>query len=281
MADQDVLAVEAALAAEASAHVRRDDPDAVLGEPQRVGQVDPGPVRSLGREPYGELVPGRLGIRQHTPCLHRHGHHPGALHVQAADMVRFGERLVDVASLSLHGIAVVGAELFVGQRRAVFQGGLGVGDNGEGFISHLNGRGRVLGHGAALRHHRRYGRPHRVDRAPGQHRMIRHVHARRHHGCLESQAPDVVAREHAFHAGHGRGFGCIDGQEPGVGVRAPVNRHVQDARQLHVVHVASLAGEQGRVLDPPDGSADKVRRAALLCTHGSSSKVRAAGDGDT
>ena len=66
-AARDLLGEQVPLDAEAAADVGRDDADAVLGHPQRVGEARAHEVRDLRRRPDRQLVVGRVVLARCTP----------------------------------------------------------------------------------------------------------------------------------------------------------------------------------------------------------------------
>ena len=93
-------------------------------------------------------------------------------------------------------------------------------------------------------------RARRPDRRIGhQHRDLAGGDARRH----------VVGGEHRVNAGHGARRGAVDLAEAGMGVRAPHERGVQHAGQVHVIDELAPPGEQRRVFEARDPCAEVLR----------------------
>ena len=101
-----------------------------------------------------------------------------------------------------------------------------------------------LGHDGGDRHARR------MDDAAGQQGMRRYLHARHHWRHRHVQRSPGRRRSprrprRAWPARHSSVWSIL---ACGCGLR---KRHVQHARQLHVVHITSLAGDQYPVFDTP------------------------------
>ena len=69
---------------------------------------------------------------------------------------------------------------------------------------------------------------------------------------------DVSAGVHGEHAGRRLGGVGVDAGDTGVGVGASQDGRVDHARQLDVVGVGGLAGDQARVLPTPDAGSENA-----------------------
>ena len=69
---------------------------------------------------------------------------------------------------------------------------------------------------------------------------------------------DVGPDEDGHHAGHRLGGGRVDRADVGVRVGAAKDRQVGHRRQLDVVEIVAVAGDEARILDPLDRVAEDV-----------------------
>ena len=260
---RDLVGEGVALAAEAAAHRRGDDPDVSHGKVQHPGEGAMHVVGRLGRGPQRQLPVRGVG-RQRTVLLH--GQVGVALEEVGAleDLVRLlktglhlaeleGDRLLDV------GAPVPGMDAVVlGLQRAL---------DGKDGIEHL-----VVD----------------VDEAQG---LLRHVLADgRHRRHRVADVADLVHRQRFLVLGGGHDaelrrhvVAGDDGVDPRklqrpaggdavdqrVGMRAPQQPGEQHARHDDVVRVAGVARALGRTVDTRQRLADNREPVLLpVCTHG-------------
>ena len=216
-------------------------------------------VRRLGRVVDGQVAGGRVEIRDQAARLQRH---PG----MAAEMVGLldhgvglGVGRIDIAGgvLALPGEVV--AELGMDDRRVRIERGLHVGRRGQRLPFDLDQLGRVLGLLAALGD-------------DGHHRLAlpaRHLHGERVLGRRfqpfemgENADPGIVdagkvgSRDHRHHAGRGGGGRAIDGNDPGMRVRAAHEGGMHHARQHDVVDEGAAPVRQAPCVGPRHAAAD-------------------------
>lgn len=114
---------------------------------------------------------------------------------------------------------------------------------GSGFVVDHHGLGGVLGQGAAFRDHGHDPFAGIAHDAVGE-RIALDL------GRVDAGQDGVgvglelLAGEHVVHARHGQGSGGVDRDDPGVGVGAGDDGHVQHAGQLDVGGVAALADDE-------------------------------------
>ena len=145
--------------------------------------------------------------------------------------------------------------------RAGVEGRLGVHLGGERLEADRDELRRVLGEVAVLRDDRRHRLARVADRRAGEHRQLRRLVARHAGGRPERvEGPlEVGGGDHRGDAGGaGRPRG-VDAGDPGVALVAPAERDVERARPAEVVHVASAAGEEARVLETLHPGPDEAR----------------------
>ena len=149
------------------------------------------------------------------------------------DDIRLGESVVDVAERDRHAardvrrgvrrrVVAVRAQEVVQHGRVGLHRFVHVEDPGQGFVVDLDQLQRRLG---GLRRRRR-DRRHRVsgvERLVAGHDVAAHeaqVGGTDHHGRVEGEVHEVVARHHGFHAGRRGGAPDVDGPDARVRVRA-------------------------------------------------------------
>jgi hypothetical protein len=263
-----LFGVEIDLAAEAPAHVGRDDPDLVLFEAVHERQQQPDQVRRLGGGPHRELAGAGVPLRHHAAGLHGVGdkplvddalphHHPG-----------FTEGLVGVAPGDRPIERGVVGSFGVQHRRTGGDGPLLIGHRGQRLELGPHRQHRVSGAVGVLRHHRRDDVALEADLVDRDHRMGRHLHVGQHPaaGHLAHLALQVGAGEHRHHSGHGPGRRGIDTEDAGVGVGTAYESHGGGAWGSDIGHVLPLAVEQPGVL-PPFHPLTDLRRLCCLCGH--------------
>lgn len=121
---QRLFAVDVELGAEAAAHLGRDDPEAVLGDPEHAGKLEAHEMGDLRRGPQRDRTGAEVG--HHAARLDRRSGRAVVDDAPLDDDVGLGERLVDVPAAQRPVVDLVGAELLVDERRAVLERGLGV-----------------------------------------------------------------------------------------------------------------------------------------------------------
>ena len=246
------------LRAEAAAHVRRDDPQLVLGYAGDEGEHDPQHVRDLGGRPHRVLVGD--GRADHGPRFHGRRDQPlltvGALdhhrrvtergvYVPVAE--RPGERLVP-GRVQLHG-AVRESRLHVEHRL-------------KRLVVHVDELERVGGGVAVAGDHARHDLA-AVPDGVHRHRRVLGDNDVRGDGPGAGQRAllrgEVGAGVGGEDPGGLAGRGHVDGGDPRVRVRAAQERDMHHAGERDVVGPVGLPGDQAGVFLPCPGLADLGR----------------------
>ena len=175
---QRLLAVDVQLAAEAAAHLRGDDADAVFREPEHQRQHGPQEMRDLGRAPHGQLVLAREVPGHHAAGLHRDRRQPLVDELLLDDDVGVGAGLVHVPGAALEGEGLVAVPLGMDDGRARLQRLLQVRDRGQRLVVHLDQVEGVPGRIRVLGHHRGNRLSHVPHDLLGQHRVRRRAQRR-------------------------------------------------------------------------------------------------------
>ena len=263
-AERDVLGIEDRLHPEPTAHVGRDDADAVLGQAEDPGQAVARQVRDLGAGPEGELALGRVPVRDPAAPFERRRRLPvraeGALHHDG----RAGQGRLHVAVLE-----PARQEHVVG-RRVVDDGAVAAGSDDvhhrrQRLVVDRDQRGAVLGRVAVAGHDGGHRLAREARLRPGQDRLLgldvgRQRRARAHAMPGEVR---IGARHHRHDARSRRRARGLDAADPGVRVDAAHEGDVQHAGQLDVAHVPSPPGDEARVLLPGDTRPEHARRAGM------------------
>ena len=118
---QRFLGVVVELHAEAAAHVRRDHPQLVLGDVERLGEVAAHDVRRLVGGPHRVAVVDLVVVPQVTAGLHRGGGNTVGRHRDLGDVVGLRQR-----RLRLFPKPVLGDQHLVGAEGGMHQRGLGI-----------------------------------------------------------------------------------------------------------------------------------------------------------
>ena len=261
-AQRHILGIQPGLDAERAAHVGRDDPDAVFGQAEQLGDDVPDDVRDLGARPEGEAAPLGLPQRQAGPAFHRVARVPVGDQLTLHDEVRGREGGLGVARREGPGEQdVVG--------RFVVHRGLGPGvpgrhgDRQRGVV-HVDQRERVLGQVTAVCHHGRDRLAREAGLAGGQDRL-RGLDVTRQGGPgVQRGVAEILSGEHGPDARQRAGLAGVDGVDPGVRVRAAQEGHVPGPGRLEVGHVGPAAGDQPQVLLAGHRCADGVLHRASL-----------------
>ena len=250
-AGEEILGVDPELQPEAAANVGRDDPDRLLAEAERLGQLLADEVRDLGRHVDVERARAGSPLREHGSRLHRQAGHAVDDEATGHDDVRVGETRLDVArALRVADEEVRVEHVGVDDRSAGRQRRGDVAHVRQGLVLDLEQVERVLcdvpasggdaDDGLALVRgdvvHQRPMRDRRCarDRAEDADRL----------GALGDVAPD----EDVIDAVEGSRLGGVDAQHPGVRERAAGNGHLDHVGPIDVVGELAGAPEQPVVL---------------------------------
>ena len=262
------------LAPEGPTDVRTDAADLVLGDAgHEGGEQQSLDVRCLARHPDRVLVGARVVPADVAAGLHRVGDEslvddPLADHDLGVVDGRVRARLVADRPLEHDVVRGVLVEL----RRACLGRLLRIDDGRERLPVHDDQVERVEGLRLGLGDDGRHalagpldavGRedPRRVDV------VLESGAAAGRPGHRERVVRDVGADPDAEDARGRLGRGRVDRADVGVRVRAAQDGHVGHRRELDVVEVVALAGDEARVLDPLDGLAEGVGRGVEHVGH--------------
>ena len=262
-ADERFFRIEAALGAEAAAHVRgRDHAHAVLGQVEQIGKHGADRVGRLGRVPHREGVERLVVARDDAAALHRvaaAAHHPEGL-AQGVIGRREGALWLSDALNDVSGDVV--AQLFVDERRAPRQRRRGRGDHRQHVVFDVNGVAGILGESARFRDDRRDHFAGVADLVAGQGVADAVTERGAGHRARHARGPrlldvgDVFGGDDREHAGQRQRRRRVDQPHAGVSVRAAQHRRVDDAGDLEVVDECPAPREQARVLATRDRCAD-------------------------
>ena len=262
--DDELLAIEAVLDAEAAADVRGDDADRVLGHAEHVREHPAGAVRRLRRVPDVEAVAGlaTLVAGYDTPGLERLPAQAAEAEVEPQYDVGFGEGAIDVADVVGHRGRNVVVGAIVEQRRAGLERSLRIDDWRQLLVLDLDGIQRVLGQISALGDDRGHRLADVAD-AIGRQR-IRHLGAkgavRHQHRQLCGIGSEIGEADRVEHARLGAGRGYVDSNDACVCVRAAEESGMCHARQPDIGHVEAIAAQQPRILASAHALADVATR---------------------
>ena len=281
---EGVLLVDGDLGAEAAAHAPRHQVDLPGLEMEPLGDLVPHPVRGLGVAPYCELLRALVPDGAARPGLHGEGNHALADHLRLDDHRRPREGAVHVALLPLEAHGDIGARLRIEEGSAGLERALRVPHGGERLVVDLDGLGRIRGGLGALGRHHRHRLAHVAQPPLGEHRVALQAHEVEHlrrdrrvdHTDLRV---DVGAGQHGHDAREGAGGPGVDAREHGVRVGTPDEGEGQRALEAHVVDIGIAAGDELRVLEPLERTADVLDRhdVPLPGTEVAASRNRGAG----
>ncbi len=266
-----VLRIEERLHAEPAADVGRDHPH-LLGLQAEIGRehVAMAPA-ALGAGLHGELARGRVPLGDAGARLHGVADDPVVDELQLDHLGRLGERRLDGRL-----VAIVPVEGEVARCFGVHLGGTGiqrlggVGDGREVLVLDLDQLGRVLGLDAVLGHDEGDVVAHIVDLVRAQDRVLG-IRALRavpvgHRDQAGDHRVQLGSGHHQQHAGCGLGRRGVQPRDLRVRGRRAQHVAVRLAREVDVVGVASLAGDEPLVLDPADRLSDpELAHAVLPC----------------
>ncbi len=172
--DDEVLRVGADLDAKGSTNLRRDYPDLVLAETERLGDIVPAPVGRLRRGPDDQPAGCSVWGRDDRPSLHRDTGKPLAANPLLHHDRRAFERVLDLPLGPAPAHPDVVFNLIVELWRAGLAGLLGIDHGREQHVVHVNGIRRVTGGIRGHGNHRGDRLSHVADRV-GRHRVDRRL----------------------------------------------------------------------------------------------------------
>ena len=265
----DITRVHRGLVAEAAADVRGDDPDLVLGQAKEQRVQRPVRVRGLRGGPHGQLPADLVHVGDRPARLQRGRVDPRVEHVLADRHLGVAEDLVGafgVAGLPVEDVVAGPVLQVVADERGVgVQCLAGVGHRGQQLVLHVDQLERVPGRVVVVGHHERHLLALEPDLVGGQHGLP--VTGQGGHPG-QAASGQGLAGDDGLDLGVGLGRDGVDGDDPGVRVRAAQHRAVEHAGQVHIVHVRALAADEPLVFlaqhppearghcDPPGCSAE-------------------------
>ena len=265
---EELLRVYVQLRSESASDVRRDDAQLRLVEAERGGGEHTQEVRDLRGRVEGEVSrASRNG--KHGTRLDRVRDEPRLVVASRDDHVRVLELLARRVGVEAPHVALVRAEVGVGERGSVVERRRHVGDRVERLPVDLDELRGVLRLGARLGDHDRHSVS-LVARDVGQRVVRRVLHVlgdrpRARHRRLPVVL-DVGRREDREDAVGRPGRGKIDLADARMCVRAPDDHHEGGPHGGHVVDERAAAGEERLVLPALDRRAD-VRSSFLGGAH--------------
>jgi len=256
--DDELLRVELALVAEATADIGCHDAQPPLGPAELLGHQPPDVVRHLGGCVQRDAVVRRAGGGQQRPRLDRHAGQPVVACRERNGVWRGGEGRLDPGAVT-PGPAEgdVAGGLGVQGWRAFGQCGIGVRQGRLDIPFHVHRLDGVAGQHAVGGDHHREDFADMPDDLTCD-REARHLRAhgpqrahRAHPGRFE-----IGAGQDEGHAGQGRHLVQVGQAEAGMGVRRTGHGAVQPRRRRNIRHEQALASQQPVILEPSQRLAD-------------------------
>ena len=249
---------------EAAAHLRRDDPDLMLRHPGDQAGHEPRNVRVLRRVPQRQFPHCRRPGGNGRPGFHRRGNQLLLLNGFADHNGGLGKGGVGVPAGGHPVERLVAGRVLMQLRRPRAQRRLRVDDGRQRLVVHLNQFQRILRLVAVLRHHHGHRVAHIAHPVNGNGGVGNRLQIRVGDGPGAGNGVQNAGRVRpgidGKHAGRAFGGVGIDAPDAGVSVGAAQNRRVDHSRQLDVVGVGGLPGNQARIFPPPDAGAEYAGR---------------------
>jgi hypothetical protein len=245
------------LGTETAADIRCYNPQLVLRNTD--GFRDPAPVhmRNLARNVDRQRAIG-AGLGDDGARFHAGRDQPVVDDAQSNELIGIPRGFLVIATANpKHGRDVVG-HVVVELWRAVANRGLFIDHRGQRLVVDIDSAQGIVGFGLRRGHHQGHAFADETHALDGDDRAGRHLGSRndpvRDDGADLSR--QVLAGKRQADAGRGAGCGEIDAADDGMGMRRSQDRHMQHARQLDVVDVAAVAGDELEILPPPQRLAD-------------------------
>ena len=265
---QGLLRIHERLHAETTTDVRRRHDAQLLlrylehGLGKRVAHE----MRALGAGVEHRALGRRVPVAERVARLHRIHDNAVVDDLQRRDVRGLGEGGVGCGEIGRVVVPVehqVAGNGFEQLRRAFLQGGAGVGDCRQGFVVDLNRTGGILRLQQGFGHDQRdrlSDMAHLVDREHGAGRVearrtISVVERRVTRNIAKSVGLHVVAGKHKQDAGHRARCGSLDAAKVGMGRLRAYDDGMRHVADLHVVDVATPAGDQRLVFETSYGLA--------------------------
>ena len=261
--DERLLGIDEGLHAECAADIGRDQPQRLLGDfEHHFGQRVAHEVRTLGRRIEGRAAARRVKVGNGVARLHRVRHDAVVDEIERGDVRGLGEGgvgrlgVAEVVVPVEHQVAgnMIEQPRCIGSERV-----RGIGHRRQHIVLDLDGLGGVARGGHGLGHDKGDRLTDVSHLALRQHRTGRVV-ARRAVAIDEwHQAADVaetvgarvLAGRHEQHAGHAPRRGGVDTLDVRVGHRRAQHERLRRVRQIDVVGVAALPGNETQIFVTP------------------------------
>ena len=255
---EKLLGVHVELASEATADLRRDNPDAVLGKAESDGELGSKEMRDLRAGPERHLSEAAIELSDDGPWLESDRNLPLVHQPQSKNDIGVQESLVDISREERKLEGDVRALLLVHQRRAVLRRRLNVHYGLEALVADVHPLRRVASPRWIDRDHGRHRVAHVADLVDRKRPMGRFLQLLQVVGDREAghRALKICPGHYGHDAIHPLGLRDVDLRDPGVGVRAADEHHREHARKLEVVRVGRASSDETRILFPADSGAD-------------------------
>ena len=272
--DDHFFGVVRDLAAEATAHVGRDDPHLVLGEAHDEGahqQADD--VRVLGSGVQGVVVPGTVVVANGAAGFDGVADQSLIVELNRGDVVGISHRLVRlflVAQAPVEDYVVGHVVEYLGSARL---GGLDHVDDGlQDIVVHVHELGRIDGLCRRLGDDYGNGITYVPDLVYGQRGMRRLLHGV---AVLEIDLPagrqtanevggHFLTRQHGYDPGRRAGRRAVDAFDLGVRVGAADDGGIGHFGQHDIVDVSAFAGDESLILNALYGLSTYACHGILL-----------------
>ena len=261
---EQVLRIEMHLRAEPAADVGRDDPQAMLGNADRVRNPAAMHVRDLALQVKRQ---GAIDIALSQDRARLHAGRDQAIVGEAErdDLIGLPRGLAVVAAADLVDCGDVVGHVVVQLRRAIADRGFLVDDGGKYFVIDLDQPDGIVRPGLGFGDHQRDAFADETDPVDRDHGPVRHLRSRDDpvRNDRSDLACEIGTRQRQADAGRRARRGEIDLLDDGMGMRRSQHRHMQHARRLDVVGIAPLAGDELEILAPAQRLADIFERGCF------------------
>jgi len=243
-----VLGADRGLATKGASHVGGDHLHGLQGQAQRLRQLGTRTAGRLRGQPGLEALRGRVPLHHGGARLERARGHARQLYLHA----RRGWALRHHAVAQAHRRHTIARHACI-DRRSLCVSAVGHGRPLFDVGPHqIGGRLRLR---TCLGHHQGQRRAHGQHPIEGDDSRGGQLQRRQQGIDLRCrQARKISGGEDGTHAGSVQRRGHVHAQHPAMGMRTAHEHRVQQARQLHVAHVAARAGQQALVLPAQPGA---------------------------
>ena len=251
-ARQGLFAIDVELAAEATAHVRRDHAQLGLGYPQHDCREGADEVRDLGGGPERDGLGAGVVLGHDAARLDGDRGQAAVLHPLLDHAIRPVARLLpgELAALERPVEGQVVVQALVDERRAGRERGLGIGRHGQRVVLNVDELERVTRGLERRRDDRCHRLADEARLALGQDRRLRRMLLLRDGGRTgdRAQVLGVLAGDDVDHAGMVQGSLLVDRDDARMGEGAAQDRHVVQIDEPDVVDVGREPADHAPVL---------------------------------